>query len=103
MNVKQISICFFGTVFDTQGILQLHSKKQKMKSLKNIALVFAAALITFGVNAQTAATPATQTTQTTAPATKEKTKTKEKPNGATKTVTKTKPTAKTTTTSGTTK
>ena len=65
-----------------------------MKNLKNIALVFAAALITFGATAQTAATPVAGKTKTETPVVKEKTKTVTKPNGTVKTVTKTKPTEK---------
>ena len=65
-----------------------------MKSLRNIALVFAAALITFGANAQEP-TPAKNTkAKTSEPVMKEKTKTTEKANGTTKTVTKSKPTNK---------
>jgi|GEM_PF-3502251 len=67
-----------------------------MKSLKNLALIFAAAFITLGANAQAATTkPADKTaTQTSTPVTKDKTKTKEKANGTTKTTTKSKPTKK---------
>jgi ABC-type glycerol-3-phosphate transport system substrate-binding protein len=75
-----------------------------MKNLKNLALVFAAALITFGASAQQATPTSTSQpksntttnggtqTQTTTPVRKEKTKEKEKPNGTVKTVTKSKPT-----------
>ena len=63
-----------------------------MKSLKNIALVFAAAFITLGASAQTSGS--TGSTGSTTHATKEKTKIKEKRNGVTKTVTKSKPTKK---------
>lgn len=67
-----------------------------MKSLRNLALVFAAALITFGATAQTSNEPAKDTkTKTSQPVMKEKTKTTEKKNGTTKTVTKSKPTNKT--------
>ena len=67
-----------------------------MKSLQKIAIVFAAALITLGANAQTSATPADKDnkTKTSQPVMKEKTKTTEKKNGTEKTVTKSKPTNK---------
>ena len=65
-----------------------------MKSLRNIALIFAAALITFGANAQEAAPAKNTKTKTSEPVMKEKTKTTEKANGTTKTVTKSKPTNK---------
>jgi hypothetical protein len=66
-----------------------------MKSLKNISLILAATLITFGAMAQTSAQQnANGTAGSASHVTKDKTKTKEKPNGTTKTVTKSKPTKK---------
>ena len=68
-----------------------------MKSLKTLALLLTAALITFGANAQTSTAQQDSKTQTSTPVMKEKTKTTEKANGTTKTVTKSKPTNKVTT------
>ena len=67
-----------------------------MKSFKNLAILFASALITLGANAQASTTPAApaQDSKSKSTVMKDKTVSKTKPSGKTKTVTTEKPTKK---------